>query len=170
LRASVSKVQADAAGEVVRGLEVVDFACGISQPLKESQGVSSGVNVHSFRQPLGVVAGITPFNFPAMVRLWMFPSAIGCGNTFTLKPSEKDPSASVLLAELVAEACFPDGVFNVVQGDKDAVDRILTPPRCRCREFCRIDPGRPSCLRDGGAGWVAAATNWWRGSGVASLH
>ena len=100
------KVAADAVGEVARGLEVVEFACGISQLLKGefSEGVSTGVNVHSIRQPLGVVAGITPFNFPAMVPLWMFPLAIACGNTFVLKPSEKDPSASLFLAELVAEA------------------------------------------------------------------
>ena len=124
------KVHADAAGEVARGLEVVEFACGIAQLLKGeySEGVSTGVNVHSLRQPLGVVAGITPFNFPAMVPLWMFPLAIACGNTFVLKPSEKDPSASLFLAELVAEAGFPDGVFNVVQGDKVAVDRILHAP------------------------------------------
>src|SRR6202041_1384166 len=124
------KVAADAAGEGARGLEVVEFACGIPQLLKGefTEGVSTGVNVHSIRQPLGVVAGITPFNFPAMVPLWMFPLAMACGNTFVLKPSEKDPSASLLLAELVAEAGFPDGVFNVVQGDKVAVDRILTHP------------------------------------------
>ena len=124
------KVRADAAGEVARGLEVVEFACGIAQLLKGefTENASTGVNVHSLRQPLGVVAGITPFNFPAMVPLWMFPLAIACGNTFVLKPSEKDPSASIFLAELVAEAGFPDGVFNVVQGDKVSVDRILTHP------------------------------------------
>jgi malonate-semialdehyde dehydrogenase (acetylating) / methylmalonate-semialdehyde dehydrogenase len=124
------KVRSDAAGEVARGLEVVEFACGIAQLLKGefTEGASSGVNVHSLRQPLGVVAGITPFNFPAMVPLWMFPLAIACGNTFVLKPSEKDPSASVFLAELVADAGVPDGVFNIVQGDRIAVDRILTHP------------------------------------------
>lgn len=124
------KVKADAAGEVARGLEVVEFACGIPQLLKGefSEHVSTGVNVHSLRQPLGVVAGITPFNFPAMVPLWMFPLALACGNTFVLKPSEKDPSASILLAQLVAEAGFPSGVFNVVHGDRQAVDRILTHP------------------------------------------
>jgi malonate-semialdehyde dehydrogenase (acetylating) / methylmalonate-semialdehyde dehydrogenase len=124
------KVKSDAAGEVARGLEVVEYACGIGQLLKgeHSEQVSTGVDVHSLRQPLGVVAGITPFNFPAMVPMWMFPLAIACGNTFVLKPSEKDPSASVLLARLVSEAGFPDGVFNVVHGDKAAVDAILHHP------------------------------------------
>ncbi len=136
------KVMADAAGEVARGLEVVEFACGIPHLLKGefSEGVSTGVNVHSVRQPLGVVAGITPFNFPVMVPLWMFPLAIACGNTFVLKPSEKDPSASLLLAELVAEAGFPDGVFNVVQGDKVAVDRILTHPDIAAVSFVGSTP------------------------------
>jgi malonate-semialdehyde dehydrogenase (acetylating)/methylmalonate-semialdehyde dehydrogenase len=121
---------------------VVEFACGIPQLLKGefSEGVSTGVNVHSVRQPLGVVAGITPFNFPAMVPLWMFPLAIACGNTFVLKPSEKDPSASLLLAELVAEAGFPDGVFNVVQGDKVAVDRILAHPDIAAVSFVGSTP------------------------------
>lgn len=124
------KVKDDAEGEVARGLEVVEFACGIAQLLKGefSEHASTGVNVHSLRQPLGVVAGITPFNFPAMVPLWMFPLAIACGNTFVLKPSEKDPSASILLAQLVAEAGFPPGVFNVAQGDRTAVERILRHP------------------------------------------
>jgi malonate-semialdehyde dehydrogenase (acetylating)/methylmalonate-semialdehyde dehydrogenase len=124
------KVKSDAAGEVARGLEVVEFACGIAQLLKGefTEHASTGVNVHSLRQPLGVVAGITPFNFPAMVPMWMFPLAIASGNTFVLKPSEKDPSASVLLAELVAEAGIPNGVFNVVHGDRQAVDRILVHP------------------------------------------
>jgi malonate-semialdehyde dehydrogenase (acetylating)/methylmalonate-semialdehyde dehydrogenase len=136
------KVRADAAGEVARGLEVVEFACGIPQLLKGefTEGVSTGVNVHSLRQPLGVVAGITPFNFPAMVPLWMFPLAIACGNTFVLKPSEKDPSASLFLAELVAEAGFPDGVFNVVHGDKVAVDRILTHPDIAAVSFVGSTP------------------------------
>jgi malonate-semialdehyde dehydrogenase (acetylating)/methylmalonate-semialdehyde dehydrogenase len=131
------KVTADAAGEVARGLEVVEFACGIPQLLKGefTEGVSTGVNVHSIRQPLGVVAGITPFNFPAMVPLWMFPLAIACGNTFVLKPSEKDPSASLFLAELVAEAGFPDGVFNVVQ-----VDRILSHPDIAAVSFVGSTP------------------------------
>ena len=124
------KVRADASGEVARGLEVVEFACGIAHLLKGglSEQVSTGVNVHSLRQPPGVVAGIAPINFPAMVPLWMFPLAIACGNTFVLKPSEKDPSASMLLAELVAEAGIPHGVFNVVHGDREVVDAILAHP------------------------------------------
>jgi malonate-semialdehyde dehydrogenase (acetylating)/methylmalonate-semialdehyde dehydrogenase len=124
------KVKSDAVGEVERGLEVVEFACGIAQLLKGefSENASTGVNVHSLRQPLGVVAGITPFNFPVMVPMWMFPLAIASGNTFVLKPSEKDPSASILMAELVAEAGIPNGVFNVVHGDRQAVDRILVHP------------------------------------------
>ncbi len=121
------KTVPDARGEVARGQEIVEFACGISQHLKGdmSEQVSTDVDSYSLRQPLGVVAGITPFNFPAMVPLWMFPIAIACGNTFVLKPSEKDPSASIRIAELLAEAGLPDGVFNVVHGDKVAVDAIL---------------------------------------------
>ena len=136
------KVKSDAAGEAARGLEVVEFACGITQLLKGefSEHVSTGVNVHSVRQPLGVVAGITPFNFPAMVPLWMFPLAIACGNTFVLKPSEKDPSASIFLAELVAEAGIPNGVFNVVHGDKVAVDRILAHPDIAAVSFVGSTP------------------------------
>ena len=113
------KVVSDAAGEVARGLEVVEFACGVPHLLKGgfSENVSTRVDAYSILQPLGVVAGITPFNFPAMVPMWMFPVAIACGNTFVLKPSEKDPSASVRIAELWAEAGLPDGVFNVVHGD-----------------------------------------------------
>jgi len=136
------KVRADAAGEVARGLEIIEFACGISELLKGeySEGVSTGVDVHSVRQPLGVVAGITPFNFPAMVPMWMFPLAIACGNTFVLKPSEKDPSASLFLAELMAEAGVPDGVFNVVQGDRVAVDRILAHPDIAAVSFVGSTP------------------------------
>jgi malonate-semialdehyde dehydrogenase (acetylating)/methylmalonate-semialdehyde dehydrogenase len=121
------KVISDATGEVQRGLENVEFATGIPNLLKGgfSEQVSTGVDVYSIRQPLGVVAGITPFNFPAMVPLWMFANAIACGNTFILKPSEKDPGASMFLAELLKEAGVPDGVFNVVHGDKVAVDAIL---------------------------------------------
>ncbi len=131
------KVKGDAAGEVARGLDVVEFACGIAQLMKGefTENAATGVNVHSVRQPLGVVAGITPFNFPAMVPLWMFPLAIATGNTFVLKPSEKDPSASIFLAELVAEAGVPNGVFNVVQGDRVAVDRILTHPDIEALSF-----------------------------------
>jgi len=121
------KVLSDAAGEVARGLEVVEFACGIPHLLKGSfsENVSTNVDAYSILQPLGVVTGITPFNFPAMVPMWMFPVAIACGNTFVLKPSEKDPSAAMKLAELWAEAGLPDGVFNIVHGDKVAVDALL---------------------------------------------
>lgn len=120
----------DALGEVRRGLKVVDYACGIAEMLKgeHSEGVSTGVDTFSVRRPLGVVAGITPFNFPVMVPLWMYPIAIACGNTFVLKPSEKDPSGSVLAAELFAEAGLPDGVLNVVHGDGVAVNRLLEHP------------------------------------------
>src|SRR5207302_3973707 len=116
------KVVEDARGEIVRGREVVEYACGIADALKGSfsDQVSRDVDVHNFRQPLGVCAGITPFNFPIMVPLWMHPIAIATGNTFILKPSERDPSASRLVAELYAEAGLPDGVFNVVNGDKTA--------------------------------------------------
>jgi malonate-semialdehyde dehydrogenase (acetylating)/methylmalonate-semialdehyde dehydrogenase len=124
------KVRADALGEVARGLENVEFACGIPHLLKgaHSSEVSTGVDVHTVLQPLGVVAGITPFNFPVMVPLWMLSNAIACGNTFVLKPSEKDPSASLILAELLQRAGLPDGVFNVVHGDAEAVDTLLRHP------------------------------------------
>jgi malonate-semialdehyde dehydrogenase (acetylating) / methylmalonate-semialdehyde dehydrogenase len=136
------KVASDAAGEVARGLEVVEFACGMPHLLKGafSENVSSGVDAYSIRQPLGVVAGITPFNFPAMVPMWMFPIAIAAGNTFVLKPSEKDPSASIRIAELLAEAGLPDGVFNVVHGGKDAVDALLTHPEIRAVSFVGSTP------------------------------
>ena len=122
------KVLSDAAGEIARGLENVEFACGVPQLLKGgfSEQASTGVDVYSIRQPLGVVAGITPFNFPVMVPLWMAANAIACGNAFVLKPSEKDPSASLFLAQLWKKAGLPDGVFTVVQGDKEAVDTLLT--------------------------------------------
>jgi malonate-semialdehyde dehydrogenase (acetylating)/methylmalonate-semialdehyde dehydrogenase len=122
------KVFSDAHGEVTRGLEVVEFACGIPQLMKGefSEDVGTGIDLVAMRQPLGVCAGITPFNFPAMVPMWMFPVALACGNTFVLKPSERDPSASLILARLLAEAGLPDGVFNVVHGDKEAVDALLT--------------------------------------------
>ncbi len=127
----------DAKGSVTRGLEVVEFACGISQMLKgeHSPQVAGGVDSWSMRQPLGVCAGITPFNFPAMVPMWMFPVAIACGNTFVLKPSEKDPSVSLRLAELMTEAGLPDGVLNMVNGDKEAVDTLLTDPRVQGVSF-----------------------------------
>ncbi|MDO8430938.1 MAG: CoA-acylating methylmalonate-semialdehyde dehydrogenase [Candidatus Binatus sp.] len=130
ITAEHGKTIPDAEGEVQRGIEVVEFACGIPAMLKGefSDNVSAGLDTHSLRQPLGVVAGITPFNFPAMVPMWMFPIAIACGNTFVLKPSERDPSASMMLAELLREAGLPDGVFNVVHGDKDAVEAILAHP------------------------------------------
>jgi malonate-semialdehyde dehydrogenase (acetylating) / methylmalonate-semialdehyde dehydrogenase len=136
------KVLDDARGEVVRGLEVVEFACGIPHQLKGefSDGVSTGVDAHSFRQPLGVCAGITPFNFPAMVPMWMHPVAIAAGNTFVLKPSERDPSASNLIAELYAEAGLPDGVFNVVHGDKVAVDALLDHPDVAAVSFVGSTP------------------------------
>src|SRR5499425_99940 len=136
------KVASDAAGEVARGLEVVEFACAIPHLLKGgfSENVSTGVDSYSIRQPVGVVAGITPFNFPAMVPMWMFPVAIACGNAFVLKPSEKDPSASLLLARLWAEAGLPDGVFNVVQGDKEAVDALLAHPDVRAASFVGSTP------------------------------
>jgi malonate-semialdehyde dehydrogenase (acetylating) / methylmalonate-semialdehyde dehydrogenase len=136
------KVASDAAGEVARGLEVVEFACGLPHLLKGgfSENVSTGIDAYSIRQPLGVVAGITPFNFPAMVPMWMFPIAIGCGNAFVLKPSEKDPSASLLLAEMLAEAGLPDGVFNVVHGAKEAVDALLTHPVVKAVSFVGSTP------------------------------
>ena len=142
ITAEHGKVAADAAGEVARGLEVVEFACGIPHLLKGgySENVSTGVDSYSIRQPLGVVAGITPFNFPAMVPMWMFPLAIACGNTFVLKPSEKDPSASLLLARLWAQAGLPDGVFNVVHGDKVAVDALLTHPDIAAVSFVGSTP------------------------------
>ncbi|GAA2091979.1 CoA-acylating methylmalonate-semialdehyde dehydrogenase [Actinomadura alba] len=136
------KVESDAAGEIARGLEVVEFACGIPHLLKGgfSENVSSRVDAYSILQPLGVVAGITPFNFPAMVPMWMFPVAIACGNTFVLKPSEKDPSASVRIAELWAEAGLPDGVFNVLHGDKVAVDGLLEHPDVKAVSFVGSTP------------------------------
>ncbi len=137
LSAEHGKTVEDAKGSVTRGLEVVEFACGISQLLKGeySAGVASGVDSWNMRQPLGVCAGITPFNFPAMVPMWMFPVAIACGNTFVLKPSEKDPSVALRLAELMTEAGLPDGVLNVVNGDKEAVDTLLTDERVQGISF-----------------------------------
>jgi malonate-semialdehyde dehydrogenase (acetylating) / methylmalonate-semialdehyde dehydrogenase len=132
----------DALGEVQRGLEVVEFVCGIPHLLKgdHSAQVSSGVDTFTIRQPLGVVAGITPFNFPVMVPMWMYPVAIACGNAFVLKPSEKDPSPSLLAAELLAEAGLPDGVFNVVHGDREAVDRLLVHPDVAAISFVGSTP------------------------------
>jgi malonate-semialdehyde dehydrogenase (acetylating)/methylmalonate-semialdehyde dehydrogenase len=142
LTAEHGKVPSDALGEVARGLENLEFACGIPHLLKGgfSEQVSTGIDVYQIRQPLGVVAGITPFNFPAMVPMWMFANAIACGNTFVLKPSEKDPSASIFLAELLKEAGVPDGVFNVIQGDKVAVDRLLEHPDVAAVSFVGSTP------------------------------
>ena len=136
------KVLADARGEVQRGVEVIEFACGIPHLLKGeySDQVSAGVDLFSYRQPLGVVCGITPFNFPAMVPMWMYPLAIACGNTFVLKPSERDPSASAFVARLWAEAGLPDGVFNVVNGDKEAVDALLDHPGVAAVSFVGSTP------------------------------
>ncbi len=142
ITAEHGKVLSDAAGEVARGLENVEFACAIPHLLKGSHSteVSFGVDVHTLLQPLGVVAGITPFNFPVMVPLWMLANAIACGNSFILKPSEKDPSPSLLLAELVQQAGVPDGVFNVVQGDSEAVDALLTHPDMAAISFVGSTP------------------------------
>jgi malonate-semialdehyde dehydrogenase (acetylating)/methylmalonate-semialdehyde dehydrogenase len=142
LTAEHGKVPSDALGEIARGLENLEFACGIPNLLKGgfSEQASTGVDVYQIRQPLGVVAGITPFNFPAMVPMWMFGNALACGNTFILKPSEKDPSASILMAELLAEAGVPDGVFSVIQGDKVAVDRILAHPDIAAVSFVGSTP------------------------------
>ncbi len=136
------KVFSDAMGEVQRGLEVIEFACGIPTLMKGgfSEQAATGIDVYSIRQPLGVVAGITPFNFPAMVPMWMWAPALACGNAFVLKPSEKDPSASIYVAELLKEAGVPDGVFNVVQGDKVAVDAILEHPGIAAVSFVGSTP------------------------------
>ncbi|MEO1057232.1 MAG: CoA-acylating methylmalonate-semialdehyde dehydrogenase, partial [Actinomycetota bacterium] len=136
------KVVSDAMGEVARGLENIEFACGIPQLMKGeySEQAAGGIDVYSIRQPLGVVAGITPFNFPAMVPVWMFANALACGNTFVLKPSEKDPSVSLYLAELLAQAGLPSGCFNVVQGDKVAVDRLLEHPDIAAVSFVGSTP------------------------------
>ena len=136
------KVFSDAMGEVQRGIEVVEFATGIPQLMKGEYNsqVAADFDLYSFRQPLGVCAGITPFNFPAMVPMWMFPMAIACGNTFVLKPSERDPSASLFLADLLKQAGLPDGVFNVVNGDKVAVDTLLTHPDVAAVSFVGSTP------------------------------
>ena len=149
ITAQHGKVLSDAMGEVQRGLENVEFACGIPNLLKGgfTEQASTGVDVYSIRQPLGVVAGITPFNFPAMVPLWMLTNAIACGNTFVLKPSEKDPGASLVLAELLRDAGVPDGVFNVVHGDKVAVDADPGSTRHPGGVVRRLDPDREVHLR-----------------------
>jgi malonate-semialdehyde dehydrogenase (acetylating)/methylmalonate-semialdehyde dehydrogenase len=145
------KVFSDAKGEATRGLEVVEFATGIPQLLKGeyTEQVGSDIDSWSMRQPLGVVAGITPFNFPAMVPMWMFPIALACGNTFVLKPSERDPSASLLLAEMLKEAGLPDGVFNVVHGDKTAVDALLSHPTVQAISFVGSTPIAEYVYREG---------------------
>src|ERR671925_235627 len=142
LTAEHGKVPSDALGEIARGIENLEFACGIPNLLKGgfTEQASTGVDVYQIRQPLGVVAGITPFNFPAMVPMWMFANAIACGNTFILKPSEKDPSASIFIAELLKEAGLPDGVFNVIHGDKVAVDAILEHPDIAAVSFVGSTP------------------------------
>jgi malonate-semialdehyde dehydrogenase (acetylating) / methylmalonate-semialdehyde dehydrogenase len=142
ITAEHGKVLSDARGEVIRGMEVVEFACGIPQMLKGEFSENVGTNVDSWsqRQPVGICAGITPFNFPAMVPMWMFPVAIACGNTFVLKPSEKDPGCPMRLAELLREAGLPDGVFNVVNGDREAVDTLLTDPRVEAVSFVGSTP------------------------------
>ena len=142
LSAEHGKTIPDAKGEIARGIEVVEFACGIPQLLKGeySESVAADVDSYAVRQPVGVVAGITPFNFPAMVPLWMYPVAISCGNTFVLKPSEKDPTVVLRIAELLAEAGLPEGVFNVVNGDKEAVDALLDNPKVEAVSFVGSTP------------------------------
>jgi malonate-semialdehyde dehydrogenase (acetylating) / methylmalonate-semialdehyde dehydrogenase len=142
LTAEHGKVLSDAMGEVARGLENIEFACGVPHLLKGgfSEQAATGVDVYSIRQPLGVVAGITPFNFPAMVPMWMFANALACGNTFVLKPSEKDPSVSMFIAELLTQAGLPAGCFNIVQGDKVAVDRLLEHPDVAAVSFVGSTP------------------------------
>ena len=142
ITAEHGKVFTDAQGEVTRGIEIVEFACGIPQLLKTgfTDQVSTGIDNWVLRQPLGVVAGITPFNFPVMVPMWMFPVALACGNTFILKPSPLDPTPSVFMAELLRQAGLPDGVFNVVQGDKEAVDALLVHPDVKAVSFVGSTP------------------------------
>lgn len=142
ISAEHGKTHDDAVGEVTRGLEVVEFAVGAPHLLKgeTTENVGTAVDSHSLRQPLGVVVGITPFNFPVMVPMWMFPVALACGNTFILKPSERDPSASLLIAEWLTEAGLPAGVFNVIQGDKEAVDALLTHPDVKAVSFVGSTP------------------------------
>jgi len=148
------KVLSDARGSLARGIEVVEFACGIPHLLKGefSENVGRGIDSYSLRQPLGVCVGITPFNFPAMVPLWMFPVAIACGNTFVLKPSEKTPSCAMRLAELATEAGLPDGVLNVVNGDREAVDALLSDPRIVAVSFVGSSPVAEHVYRSAAAG------------------
>jgi len=163
------KVAADALGEVNRGLEVVEFACGLPQLVKGefSENVSTDVDSYSIRQPLGVVAGITPFKFPAMVQMWMYPIAIACGNCFILKPSEKDPSVANFSAQLLAEAGLPDGVFNVVHGDRVAVDAILAHSGIAAVSFVGSTPMPATSTRrqrrtaSACRRWAGPRTTWW---------
>ena len=138
----------DAKGDVIRGLEVAEYCIGAPQMLKGefSEGAGPGIDMHSVKQPLGVVAGITPFNFPAMIPMWKFCPAIVCGNAFILKPSERDPSVPLMLAELMSEAGLPDGILNVVHGDKEAVDGILDHPDIMADRLCRLDADSRICL------------------------
>ena len=169
ITAEHGKVLSDALGEIARGQEVVEFACGISHLLKggHSESVSTGVDVHSKRDPLGVVGIISPFNFPAMVPMWFFPIAIAAGNTVVLKPSEKDPSAALWIAELWKEAGLPDGVFNVLQGDKEAVDALLQSPVVAGDQLRRLDAdrrststSRPRCTGSACRPSAAPRTTW----------
>ena len=140
------KVHRRRRGDVQRGLEVIEYACGIPQALKGEYtvGAGPGIDVYSMRQPLGIGAGITPFNFPAMIPMWMFGMAIACGNAFVLKPSERDPSVPIRLAELMKEAGLPDGILNVVHGDKEMVDAILDHPDIAAVSFVGSSPTSPS--------------------------
>ena len=151
ITAEHGKVFSDAQGEVMRGIDIVEFACGIPQLLKgdHTEQVSTGIDNWTVRQPLGVVAGITPFNFPCMVPCWMFPLAIACGNTFVLKPSERDPSASLFMARLLQQAGLPDGVFNVVQGDRVAVDALIDHPDVKALSFVGSTPVAQSIYERG---------------------
>ncbi len=151
ISAQHGKTVQDALGEVTRGVEVVEFVCGIPQLLKGefTPEVGTGVDSHAFRQPLGVTVGITPFNFPVMVPLWMAPVALACGNTFILKPSERDPGASVLLADLLQQAGLPKGVFNVLQGDSDTVQQLITHPLVQAVSFVGSTPVAESVFRQG---------------------
>ncbi len=153
ITAEHGKVLSDSKGSITRGVEVVEFACGIPHLLKGAftDNVGGGIDMHSMRRPLGVCVGITPFNFPAMVPMWMFPLAIACGNTFVLKPSEKDPSAALFMAKLLAEAGLPEGVFNVVHGDREAVDALLAHPDVAAVSFVGSTPIAEHIYRTGTA-------------------
>ena len=156
------KTLADAEGEVTRGIEVIEFATGIPHLLKGefSENVGTEVDSYSLRQPVGVCAGITPFNFPAMVPMWMFPVAIACGNTFVLKPSERDPTLSIRMAELLKEAGLPDGVFNVVHGDKEAVDAMLAHPDSQGGVVRRLHADRASTSTRRARATASACRRW----------